>query len=280
MSVQWLKGKEVSQAIKADLATKIAQLDFVPALRFIRVGQDPASISYVKSKQKMAKSIGVDAYTHALLETTTQVELLELIQKLNDDNDIDGILVQLPLPKHFDEKVVLETIDPAKDVDGLHVFNVGLLWTGQDAPYPCTPAGLIQIMKHYELPVEGKHVVIIGRSSLVGKPAAALFLQHNATVSIAHSRTQNLAQLTKEADILVAAVGKAGFVTAEMVKAGAVVLDVGITRVEGKIVGDVHPSVAEVAGYLTPMPGGTGRVTVAMLMQNTFKAAVRRRKHV
>ena len=278
MPAQLLSGKEVSKAIKDDLAEKIAKLSFIPKLRFIRVGEDPASVSYVKSKQRMAKSIGVDAYTHALSETTSQNELLELIQKLNADNEVDGILVQLPLPKHIDEQVVLETVDPAKDVDGLHTVNVGYLWTNQEASLPCTPAGLIQIMNHYNLPIEGKHAVIVGRSNLVGKPAAALFLKNNATVSIAHSRTSNLMALTKEADILVAAVGQAGFISAGMVKSEAVVLDVGITRVENKIVGDVHPEVAEVASHLTPMPGGTGRVTVAMLMLNTFKAAIRRRK--
>ncbi len=278
MPAQLLKGKEVSKAIKDDLTEKIGKLPFVLKLRFIRVGEDPASVSYVKSKQRMAESIGVDAYTHALPETTAQNELLTLIKELNADDDIDGILVQLPLPKHMNEQVILEAVAPAKDVDGLHTTNVGCLWTDQEASLPCTPAGLIQIMNHYNLPIEGKHTVIVGRSNLVGKPAAGLFLRNNATVSVAHSRTRDLAKLTKEADILVVAVGKAGFITAEMVKAGAVVLDVGLTRVENKIVGDVHPEVAEVAGHLTPMPGGTGRVTVAMLMLNTFKAAIRRRE--
>ncbi len=278
MSAQLLKGKEVSKVIKNELTEKIANLPFVPKLRFVRVGEDPASVSYVKSKQKMAESIGINAYTHALSETTTQNELLALIQKLNADEDIDGILVQLPLPKNIDEQVILESVNPAKDVDGLHTVNVGCLWTGKEASLPCTPAGLIQIMNHYNLPIEGKHAVIVGRSNLVGKPAAGIFLRNNATVSVAHSRTRALAELTKEADILVSAVGRAGFITAEMVKAGAVVLDVGLTRIDNKIVGDVHPKVAEVAGYLTPMPGGTGRVTVAMLMLNTFKAAIRRRE--
>ena len=277
MPAQLLKGKPVADAVKEELSAKIADLSFVPGLRFVRVGEDPASMSYVRGKQKMAESIGLDAQTHELPEETTQEALLALIEELNNDDNVDGILVQLPVPDHIDDTVVLEAINPEKDVDGFHPENVGRLWTGQESLLPCTPAGLIRIMDHYELPIQGQHVVIVGRSNIVGKPAAAVFLARSATVTIAHSRTRDLPALTRQADVIVAAVGIAGFIKADMVKEGVVALDVGLTRIDGKIVGDIHPDVAEKASHLTPMPGGTGRMTVAMLMENTYNAAVRRR---
>ncbi len=277
MSARLLKGKEVSDALVTQLSQEMAKLNFQPKLVFIRVGDDPASVAYVRGKNRLAEQIGICSLVNALPQETKQAELMELIAELNADDSVDGILVQLPLPEHLDSEPILEAIDPRKDVDGFHPMNVGRLWTGQEGLVPCTPAGLIRIMDHYQLPIEGRHVVIIGRSNLVGKPAAALFLRRHATVSLAHSRTRNLAALVKQADIIVAAVGRQALITPEMVKPAAVVLDVGISRVDGKLVGDVHPDVAEVAAHLTPMPGGTGRVTVAMLMQNTLQAAIVRR---
>lgn len=271
-----LDGKAVAKALFENLKTDIQQITQTPKVVFVRVGEDPASVVYVNAKSKRAKALGIDSVTHVLPEDSSQATLLERIDSINNDDSVHGLLVQFPLPKHMNEQEVLWKISPDKDVDGLHPINVGRLWTGQEAPLPCTPAGLIQIMKHYDLPIQGQHVVIVGRSNLVGKPAAALFLRENATVTIAHSRTRDLAAVTKEADILVAAVGRRALITPEMVKEGAVVLDVGVTRGEGKkIHGDIHPDVAEVASYLTPMPGGTGPMTIAMLMQNTVWLAQR-----
>lgn len=271
-----LDGKVVAKALFENLKQDIQPLSHTPKVIFVRVGEDPASVVYVNAKSKRAKSLGIESVTHVLAEDSKQEELLELIDSINHDAKVHGLLVQFPLPKHMNEQEVLWKISPNKDVDGLHPINVGRLWTGQEAPLPCTPAGLIQIMKHYELPIQGQNVVIVGRSNLVGKPAAALFLQENATVTIAHSRTRNLAAITKEADILVAAVGRRALITPEMVKEGAVVLDVGLTRGEDKkIHGDIHPDVAQIASYLTPMPGGTGPMTIAMLMRNTVWLAQR-----
>ena len=277
MSATLLDGREVSNHVTQSLKETLGTLPYQPQLVVVRVGEDPASVSYVRGKDRTAKRLGLSSRVEVLPEETPQAELMALIAELNADAEVDGILVQDPLPPQLDIKPVQEAIDPAKDVDGFHPVNVGRLWSGQKALVPCTPAGMMRIMDFYELPIEGKHAVIIGRSNLVGKPAAALFLQRHATVSVAHSRTQDLPSLVKQADIVVAAVGRQGLVTPEMVKPGAVVLDVGITRVDGKLKGDVHPDVAEVAGYLTPMPGGTGPMTVAMLMQNTFDAAAMRR---
>ena len=250
----------------------------------MRVGEDPASVAYVRGKDRTATELGLHSRVEALPETTTQAELLDLVRILNDDPDVDGILVQDPLPPHLDIREVQEAVSPDKDVDGFHPVNVGRLWNGERALVPCTPAGLIRIVDFYKLPIAGRRVVVVGRSSLVGKPAAALLLARDATVTLAHSKTKDLAAVTRDADILVAAVGRVGLVTPEMVKPGAVVLDVGITRVtdESKksgfaLRGDVHPDVTGVAGYLTPVPGGVGPMTVAMLMQNTLVAAARRR---
>ncbi|MEZ4607722.1 MAG: tetrahydrofolate dehydrogenase/cyclohydrolase catalytic domain-containing protein [Deinococcales bacterium] len=222
----------------------------------------------------------MDAYTHVLPEDSSESSLLAFIDQLNQDDRVDGILVQLPLPKQIDADKVLLAIDPLKDVDGLHPLNVGRLWVGQDAPLPCTPAGLIKILDFHNIDIQGKKVLIIGRSNIVGKPAAALFLRRHATVTIAHSRSRDLPSLCREADILVAAIGQAGFVKPDMVKPGAVLLDVGVSRIDGKIFGDIDPQAAEVASYLTPMPGGTGPMTVAMLMENSYQAALQRRKYV
>lgn len=278
MSVVLLSGHEVAEALAAELAAELATLPYIPKLAFVRVGEDPASVAYVRGKNRLAQRLGLATELHALPEATSQAELMALIAQLNTDPAVDGILVQLPLPPRLNSQPLLEAIDPAKDVDGFHPVNVGRLWSGQPTLVPCTPAGLIRILDHYRLPIEGRHAVIIGRSNLVGKPAAALFLRRHATVTLAHSRTRGLDSLAKQADILVAAIGKAGFVKPAMVKPGATVLDVGISRLEGRLVGDVDPEVATVAAYLTPMPGGTGPMTVAMLMRNTLDAAQARRR--
>ncbi len=272
-----LDGRAVSDAVAERLKARVAELAFVPRLVFVRVGEDPASVFYVRSKQRYAKRVGVDAETLVLPEDVPQAELMATIERLNADPETDGILVQLPLPAHLDAAPVLEAIDPSKDVDGFHPVNVGRLWSGAPALVPCTPLGLLAILDHYELDVFGKHVVVIGRSHMVGKPAAALFLGRHATVTVAHSRTRDLGAVVRTGDVVVAAVGRAGLVTADMVRPGAVVLDVGMTRVDERIVGDVADDVWDVAGHMTPMPGGTGLVTVAMVLQNTLTAAERRR---
>ncbi|MEJ2358022.1 MAG: tetrahydrofolate dehydrogenase/cyclohydrolase catalytic domain-containing protein [Deinococcales bacterium] len=261
-----LDGKVVSAAVAERLKDTVAQLSFAPKLVFVRVGEDPASAYYVRSKERMAKRVGVVSVTHVLPEDTAQDDLEQLIRDLNADPEVDGILVQLPLPAGLASQPVLDLIDPDKDVDGLHPVNVGRLWTGRPALAPATPRGLVALCDHYGVQIEGSHVVIVGRSNLVGRPAAALFQHRNSTVTMAHSRSRDLA-----------AAGRARMITGAMVKPGAAVLDVGMTREEEGIVGDVAADVAEVAGYLTPMPGGTGLMTVAMVIDTTVEAARRRR---
>ena len=272
-----LDGRVVADAVAERLAQRITALPYTPRLVFVRVGEDPASVYYVRSKQRFAKRVGVDAETLVLPDDVDQATLMRTIAELNGDPATDAILVQLPLPRHLDAAPVLEAIEPAKDVDGFHPINVGRLWSGGPALAPCTPLGLLAILDHYELDVHGRHVVIVGRSHMVGKPAAALFLARHATVTLAHSRTRDLGGVVGMGDVVVAAVGRAGLITAEMVRPGAIVLDVGMTRVDDKIVGDVDEAVWAVAGHMTPMPGGTGLVTVAMVLQNTVTAAERRR---
>jgi methylenetetrahydrofolate dehydrogenase (NADP+)/methenyltetrahydrofolate cyclohydrolase len=272
-----LDGREAARAVSGEIRRELAGLAFSPRLVFVRAGDDPASASYVRSKARLAERSGIRAETLVLDPETGQRELLDLIESLNQDSDVDGILVQLPLYGHLDSRPVLAAIDPAKDVDGFHPVNVGRLWSGEPGLFPATPLGLIRILDHYRIPIEGRHVVIAGRSNLVGKPAAALFLRRDATVSIAHSRTRGLAGLTASADILVAAVGRPGVIRAEMVRPGAVVLDVGQSPVEGTLKGDVATEVAQVAAAITPTPGGTGPMTVAMVISNTLAAAVSRR---
>jgi methylenetetrahydrofolate dehydrogenase (NADP+)/methenyltetrahydrofolate cyclohydrolase len=272
-----LSGRVVSDAVAVRLSAEVAALPYTPRLVFVRVGEDPASVFYVRSKQRFAMRVGVHAKTVVLPEHASQATLMATIEGLNADPNTDAILVQLPLPAHLDSAPVLEAIDPAKDVDGFHPTNVGRLWSGGAALAPCTPLGLLAMLDHYGLEVHAQHVVIVGRSHMVGKPAAALFLARHATVTVAHSRTRDLAAVVRQADVVVAAVGRAGLITAAMVKPGAVVLDVGMTRVGDAIVGDVDPSVWSVAGHMTPMPGGTGLMTVAMVLQNTLLAAARRR---
>ena len=276
MAAERLDGRVASAALVEKLSLEIAELGFVPRLDFVRVGDDPASAYYVRSKERLATRVGMASTTHLLPQGTSEEELLELVGLLNRDQTVDGILVQLPV-HGIDEKVVLDAIDPAKDVDGLHPTNVGRLWSGRDALVPATPLGVVALCDHYGIDPAGMEAVVVGRSNLVGKPLAALLLARNATVTLAHSRTRDLAAVTRRADILVSAVGQPRLIRGDMVKPGAVVFDVGLTREEGVIAGDVHPEVEEVAGWLTPMPGGTGLMTVAMVIANTVTAAKRRR---
>ena len=245
-----------------------------PCLAVIIVGDDPASRVYVNNKKKKCAAVGIKSLEFALPAQTTQRELLELIERLNQNSLVNGILCQLPLPEHIDEKAVIEAIDPQKDVDCFCDVNVGKLWTGNAVFLPCTPAGVMEMLRQYNIEVSGKNCVIVGRSNIVGKPLAALMLQNNATVTVCHSKTGNLASVCRSADILVAAVGKAKFITADMVRENAVVIDVGINRDEnGKLCGDVDfDAVKDKASFITPVPGGCGPMTIAMLMQNTVKA--------
>ncbi|MDY3032235.1 MAG: bifunctional methylenetetrahydrofolate dehydrogenase/methenyltetrahydrofolate cyclohydrolase FolD [Clostridia bacterium] len=274
-----LKGKEVSARIKQELKKEtdaLKEKGITPGLAVIIVGDDPASRVYVNNKKKVCAECGFYSEEYALPKETTQEELLALIDKLNKKSDISGILVQLPVPKHIDETTIINAIDPKKDVDAFHPVNVGKIMVGNFDFVPCTPAGVMELIKESGIDVEGKECVIVGRSNIVGKPQAMLLLHQNGTVTICHSRTKNLKEHTKKADILVAAVGIPNFITGDMVKEGAVVIDVGINRLEnGKLCGDVEFDSAEkVAGAITPVPGGVGPMTIAMLMKNTVKAAV------
>lgn len=281
MTARLLEGKVFAAKLKEEAGKKAQELKakygITPGLAVIIVGENPASQVYVRNKHKACTELGFYSEGVELPATTTREELLAEIQRLNNDEKIHGILVQLPLPKELQpyESEVLEAINPLKDVDGFHPVNVGRLVTGQKALVPCTPHGCLRMLELAEIPVEGANAVIIGRSNIVGKPMLHLLLGKNATVTICHSRTKNLAEITRQADILVAAVGKAGFVTADMVKPGAAVIDVGINRISPKkLVGDVDfEAVKEVAGAITPVPGGVGLLTIAMLMQNTVEAA-------
>lgn len=278
-----IDGKAVSLKVKDELKEQTKRLaqeqGFVPCLAVIIVGEDPASQVYVSNKKKACEYIGYKSLGFELPESTTQQELLELIEKLNNDDTVDGILCQLPLPKHIDEETILNAIDYDKDVDAFHPTNVGKIMIGNYHMLPCTPAGVMELIDSTGVSLEGKNAVVIGRSNIVGKPMSMLLLHRNATVTICHSRTANLKEICASADILVAAVGKAGFVTEDMVKEGAVVIDVGINRnAQGKLCGDVDfESVKEKAGAITPVPGGCGPMTIAMLMKNTYNAAVHRR---
>lgn len=276
MSATLMDGRLASGEVVLRLSRQVAALDFTPKLTFVRVGEDPASAYYVRSKERLAAKVGIASETRVLPEGTGQAELLALVEGLNADPEVDGILVQLPAPG-IDEAEVLNAIDPAKDVDGLHPVNVGRLWSGRPGLRPATPSGVLALADRYDVPLSGARAVVVGRSNLVGKPVAGMLLARDATVTIAHSRTRDLAEVTRGADVLVAAVGRPGLVTSDMVKPGAAVFDVGLSRVDGKIVGDVDPAVADVAGWLTPMPGGTGLMTVAMVVANTLAAAVARR---
>ena len=272
--MQMIDGKAVSLAVKTDVRDAIAKAGIEPCLAVILVGNDPASRVYVNNKKKACTFCGIRSLEYALPEETTQEELLALIDKLNRDPAVNGILCQLPVPKQISEKEVIAKIDPKKDVDCFHNENVGRLWTGSYRLLPCTPAGVMALLDHYGIDPAGKHCVIVGRSNIVGKPMAALMLARNATVTVCHSRTADLKAQCLQADILVAAVGKAKFITADMVKEGVVVLDVGINRNDdGKLCGDVDfDNVKDKASWITPVPGGCGPMTIAVLMQNTLTA--------
>ncbi len=275
-----LDGKAISQAVKEDVAAEVQALKaqgITPGLAVIIVGDDPASRVYVNNKKKDCEQVGIYSEEFTLPADTLQEELLTLIVSLNGRSDINGILCQLPLPAHIDDKAVIAAISPAKDVDAFHAVNVGHIMIGDPGFLPCTPAGVMEILRRSGISVAGKSCVVIGRSNIVGKPMAMLLLHQNGTVTICHSKTQNLKEICRGADILVAAVGKAKFVTADMVKPGAVVIDVGMNRDEnGKLCGDVDfEQVEPVAGAITPVPGGVGLMTRAMLLQNTILAAKR-----
>ncbi len=277
-----MDGKELAKKIRTNLKEEVEILKskgIYPKLAVIMVGNDKASAVYVKNKSKACNEVGVTYEEFLLKEDTTMDELLGLIQKLNQDTDIDGILLQSPIPKSLDIEEAFRTIDPKKDVDGFHPVNVGKLSLNQDCFVSCTPYGIIKMLETYHIPIEGVHAVIIGRSNIVGKPLIQCLLNKNATVTICHSKTENLEEVTKQADILIAAIGKPEFVTANMVKTGATVIDVGINRKEdGKLVGDVNfEEVSKKASYITPVPGGVGPMTVAMLMTNVVKAAKNRK---
>lgn len=278
-----LDGKNVSARVKEKVkfeALNLKNQGIEPALAVILVGEDKASQTYVAAKEKACNLCEIKSVMHRLSESTTQSELIALIDVLNLDDGIDGILVQLPLPKHIDTNKILETISPAKDVDGFAAINVGKLASGLDGFVPCTPLGIMEIFKAYDINLEGKNAVVIGRSNIVGKPMANLLLNANATVTVTHSKTQNLKEICAGADILVAAIGRADFVTADMVKDGAVVIDVGINRMDdGKLKGDVKfDEVAPKCSFITPVPGGVGPMTIAMLLSNTIKSAKNRAK--
>ena len=272
-----IDGKQISLDIKNELKEKVARYKeqgIEITLAVVKVGNDPASAVYVRNKEKACEYVGINSKTLALPEETTEEELLNVVKELNEDKNVNGILVQLPLPKHIDESKVLLTIDSTKDVDGFHPVNVGKMVIGEDTFLPCTPAGIIEMIKRTDIDIEGKECVVIGRSNIVGKPMAMLMLKENATVTIAHSRTKELKEVTKRADIIVAAIGKAKFVTADYVKEDAVVIDVGMDRDEnGKLCGDVDfESVSKVASAITPVPGGVGPMTVTMLLVNCLRS--------
>jgi methylenetetrahydrofolate dehydrogenase (NADP+)/methenyltetrahydrofolate cyclohydrolase len=303
MSARILDGNQISTAIKAEVAQEAAQLaarGIQPGLAAVLIGNDPGSEIYVRNKVKTCRELGLHSVELRFAETISTDELLQIIQELNSRNEIDGILIQLPLPKHVDDQKVLLAVSPAKDVDGFHPMNVGYLSTERPGLVPCTPAGIMEILSRSQIPIRGAEAVVIGRSDIVGKPIAMLLLNADATVTICHSKTRDLASVCRRADILVAAIGKPGIITRDFVKSGATVIDVGINRVtdptvfsklfaenakreetfrtKGSVVaGDVHPEVAEVAGAITPVPGGVGPLTIAMLMSNTVKAARLRR---
>ena len=279
--MELLNGKELAQKLQQEMTQEVTELKekgLQPGLAVILVGEDPASQVYVRNKERAANNIGMYSAVYRLPETTSETDLIAKIEELNHDDKVHGILVQLPLPKHINEDLVLDTIDPAKDVDGFHPMNLGNLFAGKPTMIPCTPAGIMELIKLSGIDLAGKNAVIIGRSNIVGKPMAHLLLQANATVTICHSKTKDLPKVAKQADVLVVAIGRANFVTADFVKEGAVVIDVGINRDENnKLTGDVKfDEVAPLTSYITPVPGGVGPMTITMLMRQTIDAAKRK----
>jgi methylenetetrahydrofolate dehydrogenase (NADP+)/methenyltetrahydrofolate cyclohydrolase len=272
-----IDGKALAQKVREEVAREVAQLGGV-GLATVLVGDDPASHIYIDLKQRAAQEAGMEARDLKLPADISEEELVATIEELNDDDSVDGLLVQLPLPEHLDENRIIEAIAPHKDIDGIHPFNAGKLYLGRPTLVPGTPLGVMRMLDEYDIPLEGARAVVVGRSAIVGKPMAHLLLQRNATVTVCHSRTQDLQRHTLDADVLVAAVGRTHIIGADMVKGGATVIDVGMNRGEGKkVYGDVDPSAAELAAYMTPVPGGVGPMTIAMVMQNTVSAARARR---
>jgi methylenetetrahydrofolate dehydrogenase (NADP+)/methenyltetrahydrofolate cyclohydrolase len=280
MCAQIIEGKKISDLIREEMITETAALKekgIIPGLAVVLVGEDPASKVYVGSKEKACQQLGFYSEVHRLAADTSEEDLLAVIERLNNQSTINGILVQLPLPKHINEKAVIDAIAVDKDVDGFHPESVGNLVIGDDSLLPCTPAGVIELIKRSGVDIPGKHAVVIGRSNIVGKPVAMLLLRENATVTICHSRTANMEEIAKQADILVVAIGKAKAIDSKFVKPGAIVIDVGINRLEnGKLAGDVDfDDCLETAGFITPVPGGVGPMTITLLMKNTITAAKR-----
>lgn len=277
MTARIIDGKSIAKELRESLAPRVAALKeqgITPGLTVIVVGDDPASAIYVRNKERACVKLGMNSQVLRFPAETTQEEILNTVRLLNQDDSVHGILVQLPLPRHIDEQAVLRAIDPDKDVDGFHAMNAGRLMNGEPGFVACTPKGVMRLLEVSGVELDGKNAVVVGRSNIVGKPMALLLLQKNCTVTIAHSHTKDLAAVTRSADILVVAVGRAGFITGDMIKPGAVVMDVGINRVDGKVVGDVDfESAKEVASCITPVPGGVGAMTIAMLMENTVEAA-------
>jgi methylenetetrahydrofolate dehydrogenase (NADP+) / methenyltetrahydrofolate cyclohydrolase len=267
-----MDGKALAAKVRAQVQEEVAELGDL-GLATVLVGDDPASQIYIRLKHEAAEEVGIRPIDRRLPADTLEEDVLELVAELNDDDEVDGILVQTPLPEQIDEARVMRAIDPMKDVDGLHPFNAGQLFQGRQTLVPATPVGIMQLLDEYRIPVAGMRAVVVGRSLIVGRPVALLLLHQNATVTICHSRTDDLARQTLDADILVAAVGIPHLITADMVKQGATVVDVGITRTDAGLVGDVDPGVAEIAAYLTPVPGGVGPMTIAALLGNTVRAA-------
>lgn len=278
MSANYIDGKAIAKSIREKTKAAVALLPRKPGLAVVMVGENPASAVYVRNKLRACNEVGIVSIECYMPESASQEELLEQIERLNNDPAVDGILVQLPLPAHMQAGPILEAIDPNKDVDGFHIYNTGKLVTTGGGFKPCTPAGIIELLKAIDCPIEGKHCVILGRSNIVGKPLSMLMLQENGTVTMTHSHTPDIRRYTLDADILVAAIGRAKYVKADMVKKGAVVIDVGTNRTEdGKLCGDVDTEeVAKVAGWITPVPGGVGPMTIAMLMHNTLLSAQKR----
>jgi len=281
MTAQMIDGKmvasQVLEEVKAGIRARVQTGGPSPHLAVVLVGSDPASLVYVRNKRRDAEQVGLESTDHRLSETASVGELMRLVDRLNQDPAVSGIIVQQPLPAHMGVDLAVTAVDPAKDVDGFHPVNAGRLLLGQPGLVPCTPAGVMRLLDAYGIEPSGQRAVVLGRSNIVGKPTALLLLRRNATVTVCHSKTADLADICREADILVAAVGKPGFVKPEMVKPGAVVIDVGITPVDGRLRGDVDPAVTEVAGYMSPVPGGVGPMTRAMLLLNTLEAECQRR---
>ncbi|MCS4488086.1 bifunctional methylenetetrahydrofolate dehydrogenase/methenyltetrahydrofolate cyclohydrolase [Streptococcus sciuri] len=281
-----IDGKVLAAKMQKELTDKVQKMKetygLVPGLAVILVGGNPASQVYVRNKERSAQKVGFKSITKRVANNISEEELIEVIEEYNQDTSIHGILVQLPLPEHINDKKVIMAIDPNKDVDGFHPINTGHLWNGRPTMVPCTPAGIMELLATYAIDLDGKHAVIIGRSNIVGKPMAQLLLAKNATVTLTHSRTQNLSEVTKTADILIVAIGQGNFVTKDYVKKGAVVIDVGMNRdSDGKLIGDVQfDAVKDVASYITPVPGGVGPMTITMLLEQTYQVAQRSVRHV